>query len=207
MSASEFSKLVFDISQKLSRENVEALKYLYKAYYPENATNLGVLTALENRGVFSSRNIEGLRVLLCDIHRCDLLELLKAAEDKRLQLCYYQAMSIEKQLEMIRTELENFCSKHEECSPTDRHFCGKITDRVEKVQREMREYLTTPLKEVCAASHSKGERKEAYATIFNRITGRRNWVLVLCQGAIVLVWKFWGKKVILGSERPSFKSL
>ena len=73
---SEFSKVVFNISQQLTSDNVEALKYMYKVH-PENLSHLGVLTSLEIRGVLSSSNVGGLRTLLQDIHRCDLLELVK----------------------------------------------------------------------------------------------------------------------------------
>lgn len=144
MTASEYCKLVFNLSQQLKARDVEALQYIYKVT-TENVTNLGVLKALEKRGVFSSGNIEGLKTLLCNIDRCDLLDMLK--EDKRLELCYLQAMNMEKKLEAIRVDLAHFCSK-QECSPTERSFCSVIVDRVQEVQREMKQYLTRPLKEV-----------------------------------------------------------
>lgn len=157
MSASEFSKLVFDISEQLTSRDVEALKYIYRVPYPENITNLGALTTLESKGVFSSSNVQGLRFLLENIHRCDLLDMLKVVEDKRLQLCYYQAKSVENQLKNIIAELVDFSSKQEECSPTERLFCSKITDKVKRAQREVGEFLVQPLKAVCAESHGTGQ--------------------------------------------------
>ena len=141
---SGFGKLVFDVSQQLRSSDVEALQYIYKVAV-ENGTNLGVLKALEKRGLFSSTNIEGLKNLLCNIDRYDLLDMLK--EDKRLELCYFQAVSMEENLEAIRTDLAKFCSK-QECSPTERSFCGGIRERVQLVQKQMMEYLISPLREV-----------------------------------------------------------
>lgn len=144
MTASGYCKLVFDLSQQLRSGDVEALQYMYKVA-TENVTNLGVLKELEKRGVFSSSNMQGLKTLLCNIDRCDLLDMLR--EDKRLELCYLQAVSMEKKLEAIRVDLAQFCAK-QECSPTERSFCGGITERVQEVQRETREYLIRPLKDV-----------------------------------------------------------
>lgn len=154
---SEFSKLVFDISQQLRLGDVEALRYIYKVN-DEKLTNLGVLKALEKRGVFSSKNVQGLKVLLCNIERCDLLDMLKVVEeDKRLKLCYFQAISIQQQLEAIRADLVEFRGKLE-CSPTERLFCSKITDRVQKIHTEMQDYLTQPLKEVCEGKQNQDNR-------------------------------------------------
>lgn len=146
MSANEFSKLVFAISQQLKCSDVEALKYLYRVTTDEGVSTLGVLRILEKRGVFSSGNIKGLRTLLCNIDRCDLLDMLKI-EDKRLALCYFQAVSIETQLEAIRADLMRFSAK-QECSPTERSFCGKIADRVVRIQGETKDYLIRPLNEM-----------------------------------------------------------
>lgn len=164
MSASEFSKLVFDISEQLTSKNIEALKYIYKVAFPDNVTNLRALMTLESKGVFSSSNIQGLRVLLEDIHRCDLLDMLKVVEDKRLQLCYCQAKSAGDQLKTIIADLEDFSSK-QECSPTERLFCGKISDRVKKVQEEMRDFLIQPLREVCAETYATGKNQLAIAKL------------------------------------------
>lgn len=144
MTASEYCKLVFDLSQQLKARDVEALQYIYKVS-TEGLTHLGVLRALEKRGVFSSSNIQGLKILLRNIDRCDLLDMLR--EDKRLELCYLQAVSIEEKLEAIRVELTCFCAK-QECSPTERSFCSTIMERVQDVQRGMKQFLTQPLKEV-----------------------------------------------------------
>jgi hypothetical protein len=146
MAASVYHKLVFDLSQQLRARDVEALQYMYKIASTENLTNLGVLRILEKRGVFSSTNIEGLRTLLQTVERCDLLEML-TKEDKRLELCYLQAVSLGERLEAIRVDLAHFCAM-QECSPTERSFCGGIRDRVQEVQKEMKAYLTRPLKEV-----------------------------------------------------------
>lgn len=154
MSANKFSKLVFDISQQLTGRDVEALKYMYKVCN-ENASNLRVLTTLQNKGVFSSTNVQGLRTLLSDIHRCDLLDMVRMPEDSRLELCYCQAMSIEDQLGTILSELVDFCGK-QECSPTERLFCSKITSKVQKVKGEMKEFLTQPLKALHTASYEAG---------------------------------------------------
>lgn len=150
MSGNEFCKLVFNISQQLTTRDVEALKYIYRVN-DENISNLRVLTTLESKGIFSSSNIQGLRTLLCNIERCDLLDMLKVVEDKRLELCYFQALSIEEKLEAIRADLMEFTGK-QECSPTERLFCSQITGRVQKVQRDMKEFLTQPLKAVCTAT-------------------------------------------------------
>lgn len=144
MAASEYCKLVFDLSQQLKAKDVEALQYLYKVS-TENLSHLGVLKALEKRGVFSSNNIQGLRTLLTDIDRCDLLDMLR--EDKRFELCYVQAVSIEDKLETIRAKLASFCAK-QVCSPTERSFCGMIMEQVQDVQKGMEEFLTQPLKEI-----------------------------------------------------------
>ena len=146
MSVNEFSKLVFAISQQLKCSDVEALKYIYRVT-DESISNLGVLRILEKRGVFSSGNITGLRDLLSNIQRCDLLDMLRTVEDKRLKLCYFQAMSIEDQLKAIQEDLMQFGAK-QECSPTERSFCGKVASKVMKIQREMKDYLIEPLKEI-----------------------------------------------------------
>lgn len=161
---SGYYKLVFDVSQQLRSNDVEALQYIYKVSV-ENVTNLGVLRALEKRGLFSSSNIEGLKNLLCNIDRYDLLDMLK--EDKRLELCYFQAVSMEEKLEAIRTDLANFCSK-QECSPTERSFCGVMRDKVQVVQREMTDYLIRPLREVYL--ENTGELKVVLLAIFTRMT-------------------------------------
>ncbi len=148
MAASEYCKLVFDISQQLRTSDVEALQYIYKINVMENCTNLGVLKCLEKRGVFSSNNSYGLKSLLRTIDRCDLLDMLKVVDqDKRLELCYLQAVSLEQKLEAIRVDLMHFTGK-QECSPTERSFCSVIMDRLEAVQKGMKEYLTQPLEEV-----------------------------------------------------------
>ena len=147
MSANKFALLVFDISQQLRPSDVEALKYIY-GVREEGTSNLKVLRTLESKGVFSSTNIEGFKSLLRHIERCDLLEMLRETEqDPRLQLCYLQAVSLEEQLQTIKADLMAFAAK-QECSPTERSFCSKITDRVQKVHKEMKEFLIEPLKEV-----------------------------------------------------------
>lgn len=158
MAASEYCKLVFDLSQQLREQDVEALKYMYKVS-TENLTHLGVLKVLEKRGVFSSHNIQGLKTLLRNIERCDLLDMLR--EDKRLELCYLQAVSIEEKLEAIRTELASFCAK-QECSPTERSFCSAIKEKVQDVQRGMEQFLTQPLKDVY--QESTGQKRYYAAT-------------------------------------------
>ena len=147
MNADCFSKLVFNISQQLSAQNVEAIKYMYKII-GENITSLKVLMTLESKGVFSSSNIQGLKVLLTNIERCDLLDMVESMDDKRLELCYFQAMDIERKLEVIKADLLDFCSK-QECSPTDWLFCNNICSRVQNVRNEM-EYLVRPLTEYCS---------------------------------------------------------
>ena len=146
MSADEFSKLVFNISQQLTPQNIEALTYIY-GIVAEKASNLHILRILESRGEFSSRNIEGLKDVLKNIQRCDLLDKIKYPDEGRLELCYIQAISIEKQLASIRDDLLDFCSK-QECSPTERLFCSKISERVEKVQSEAKSFLIQPLSEM-----------------------------------------------------------
>ncbi len=151
MSANEFSKLVFDISQQLKMEDVEALKYMY-GVHDEHTSNLKVLRILERKGVFSPSNIQGIKELLSNIERCDLLEMLReTSHDKRLKLCYCQAISLAEQLQAIKAELMGFTAK-QECSPTERLFCNKITDKVLRVQREMNEFIIQPLKEVTTES-------------------------------------------------------
>lgn len=151
MSANEFAKLVYDISQQLKHKNVEALKYIY-GVCEEGISNLKVLQILESRGVFSPSNIQGLEKVFRDIDRCDLLEMLRETEqDKRLKLCYYQALSIQEQLEAIITELLKFSAK-QECSPTERTFCSKIAERVQRADKEMKEFLIQPLNEVTTES-------------------------------------------------------
>ena len=168
MSANEFSKLVFEISQQLKVRDVEALKYMY-GVFEENISNLRVLTVLESRGVFSNSNIDGLRTLLRNIQRCDLLEMLRETEqDRRLKLCYFQAMSLEEKLKAIKDELISFAGK-QECSPTERSFCSKITDRVEMVRKEMKEFLVQPLGEVITVGKTHSISSELTSTIARRI--------------------------------------
>ncbi len=163
-SADSFSKLVFDLSQQLTRENIEALKYMYKLL-DDNMSNLGVLRILERKGVFSSSNSKGLKDLLSNIHRCDLMDMVKSVESKRIsvQLCYYQAKSMEEQLAAIEAELLEFCKK-QECSPTERLFCKKISIKVEKVKKETRDYFIDPLRKICSGDSQRqdGEREISY---------------------------------------------
>lgn len=167
MSVSGFSKVVFNISQQLTSDNVEALKYMYKVH-TENISNLGVLTTLESKGVFSSSNVGGLRTLLRDIHRCDLLDLVRVVEDKRLQHCYDRSVCIGDQLELIREELVDSISscKEEECFSSEALHCfGRIVDRLARVHKEMGELLITPLKEVCEELYTTFPGEESAGTL------------------------------------------
>ena len=151
-SVSEYCKLVFDISQQLRERDVEALEYIYKVNSVEKATtSLGVLKKLESRGIFSSSNIQGLKAMLRTIDRCDLLDLLRGVEDRRLELCYMQALSLEEKIEAILGKMAVFCEK-QNCSPTERSFCSHLRDDMRFMQKDMKEYLIKPLGEVCKSA-------------------------------------------------------
>ena len=75
-----FRQLIYNFSQKLSKEDCQAIVYirLYECREQyRDASKLDVLSKLEMCGVFSPSNSAGLIDVAKDIHRSDLVNLVK----------------------------------------------------------------------------------------------------------------------------------
>ena len=70
-----------------------------------------------------------------------------------MQHCYEQSVSTAEQLQLIREELVD-CTSKEEGESFSRDHLGRIADRLAKIQKEMEEFLITPLKEVCGVMYN-----------------------------------------------------
>lgn len=163
-----FSRIVFEISQLLSLQDLGAISYLYKL--PDTCKDLScqlqVLVDLERRGVFSPSNPEGLKTLLDTIHRSDLSEMVSEymAMNKRneesdcfckqvktmmktcnLELCIAQACHLVEQLIDIKQMVATYSNTHR-TTPTDSLFYGKVDKTLAQLQNEVDLYMIAPLK-------------------------------------------------------------
>ena len=170
-----FSNLVFRLSRMLKKEDLEAISYLYKL--PEDiasstsATGLTYMKELEKSDVFSSSKLEGLRQMLKNIQRCDLLDMVGEFERERqnstrqqpctrppeesirLSTSYAQAKKTEEELAYFQKELIAFCSRHAD-SPDVRQFYTGMLKRLKEIKENLHLYTTLPLLEIIYNSYS-----------------------------------------------------
>ena len=172
-----FSNLVFRLSRMLKKEDLEAISYLYKL--PEDiasstsATGLTYMKELERSDIFSSSNLEGLREMLKNIQRCDLLDMVEEyrlererqsstrqqpctrpqEESIRLSTSYAQAKKTEEELAYFQKELIAFCSRHAD-SPDVRQFYTGMLRRLKEIKENLHLYTTLPLLEIIYNSYS-----------------------------------------------------
>ena len=171
-----FSNLVFKLSRMLVKDDLEAITYLYKLPVDtsagNSATGLSYMKELEKNNVFSSSNLNGLRELLNNIQRCDLIEMVDDFEKERLQknstrhqpcvrpqeesvrlnISYSQAKKTEEELLEFQKELIAFCSKNGG-SPDVRQFYTGMLKRLKDIRDSCHRFITVPLHEIIHSSY------------------------------------------------------
>ena len=171
-----FSNLVFKVSRMLTKEDLDALAYLYRIPVDVIAVGSGsngllYLRELEGRGIFSYSNLAGLKEMLHNIQRCDLIEIVEEFErDKqkhfvgtqrcsrpqeekvRLDMSYAQAKKTELQLTEFQKKFTAFCSKLGDL-PSIPQFYSTMVKRLQQMNHECHQYITLPLCEIIQRSY------------------------------------------------------
>lgn len=159
-----FSKIVFEISQMLSRQDLGAITYLYKL--PDSsACQLEVLKELERRGLFSASSPEGLKTLLDAIYRSDLSAMVHkymtmnndrgcvcrhiTAMMKKcnLELCVAQTDNLMRHLQDIKQRLVAHSTTHR-MTPDDFQFYSEMDKTLTQMQSEVSRYMKDPLEDL-----------------------------------------------------------
>ena len=171
-----FSNLVFKVSRMLTKEDLDALAYLYRLPVDviavgSSSNGLPYLRELERRDTFSSSNLNGLKELLNNVQRCDLLGMVEEFEKDRqkfftgIQICtrpqeecvrldmsYAQARKTEEELTKIKKEFTAFCSKVRD-APGVTQFYNETLKHLERIKEECHQYITIPLREILHCSY------------------------------------------------------
>ena len=168
-----FSHLVFRVSRMLTKEDLEAVAYLYRVPVDQvgHGSGLLYLRELEKKDIFSSANLDGLKQLLNNIQRSDLIELVEEFEKERqkrsrghqqytrpleerirLDVSYTQAKKTEQQLAEFQKEFTSFCSRLGD-TPGMKQFYGGMLHRLREMKDSCQRYLVAPLCEIMHSSY------------------------------------------------------
>ena len=160
-----FHHLVFKLSRMLSKEDEEALAYVYRLpadimLSSSGANGLPYFMELEKRDIFSPSNLNGLKEILNIIQRCDLIEMVEQYEKQvsssnsgyrrpqeertRLENIYAQATNLEVQLSEFQKEFTSFCSKFREPSGVTQLYTGMVK-QLHDMRDDCHRKITIPL--------------------------------------------------------------
>ena len=171
-----FSHLVFNVSKMLTKDDLDAVAYLYRlpvdpSVAGSSTNGLLYLRELEKRDIFSSANLNGLKLLLNNIQRSDLIELVEEFEKERLKysrvhqrytrpheesirldMSYTQAKKTKQQLAEFQKEFTSFCSRLGD-APGMKQFYGGMLHRLREMKDSCQQYIVAPLHEIIHFSY------------------------------------------------------
>ena len=175
----------------LSREDMEGLAYVYKipadavAAVGRSTNGLPYLRELQKMNIFSSSNLRGLREVLINIERCDLIKMIEEYEQERdsqparrvrytrpqeectrLDISYAQAKKTEDELVDIQRELSAFCSKLGSTNTAIglMQFCTGLSRRLKRMKDDCNQYTTIPLHDMINQTYLQTAHEEKGAT-------------------------------------------